>query len=125
VNNKMPLQQRGLSFGGFIMGAFLLVIASIFVLRLIPAYMQNAKIEKMFVDIKRDPDMQKASPHEIRVSFGKRATIDDVTAIKPDEIEISGAGGEGILVLRANYTVKIPLIANISLLMEFNPSTDR
>jgi len=125
MNNKMPLQQRGLSFGGFILGAFLLVTASLFVLKLVPAYMQNSKVEKMFVDIKHDPDMQKASPREIRISFEKRASIDDITAIKSDEIEISGAGGEGNLVLRASYSVKIPLIANISLLMEFNPSSDK
>ena len=123
MNNKMPLQQRGLSFGGFILGAFLLVFASIFAFKLIPAYIQNSKIEKMFVDIKHDPDMQKASPREIRISFEKRASVDDVTAIKAEEIEI--ASGEGTLALSANYSVKIPLIANISLLMEFNPSSDK
>ena len=120
MNTAMPVQQRGLSFGGFIVGAFLLVLASITGLKLIPAYMQNAQINSVFTTISHDPDMQKASPREIRNSFDKRASIDAITAIKADEIEIASDGGK--LMLSASYSVKVPLISNISLLLEFNPS---
>ncbi len=121
MNTAMPVQQRGLSFGGFILGAFLLVLASITGLKLIPAYMENAQISNVFNVIAHDPDMQKASPREIRISFEKRASIDAITAIKADEIEIASDGGN--LMLSASYAVKVPLIANISLLLEFNPSS--
>src|SRR4030067_2837409 len=121
MNTAMPVQQRGLSFGGFIVGAFLLVLASITGLKLIPAYMQNAQINSVFTTISHDPDMQKASPREIRNSFDKRASIDAITAIKADEIENASEGGN--LMLSASYSVKVPLIANISLLLEFNPSS--
>lgn len=123
MKTAMPKQQRGLSFGGFILGAFLLVIASIVIMKLIPAYIQNAQIKSVFYAITHDPDMQKASPREIHVSFDKRASIDAITAIKADEIEIDS--GDGKLVLSANYSVKVPLFANISLLLEFNPSSDK
>lgn len=121
MNTAMPVQQRGLSFGGFIIGAFLLVLASITGLKLIPAYMQNAQINNVFTTISHDPDMQKASPREIRNSFDRRASIDDITAIKADEIEIASDGGR--LMLSASYSVKVPLLANVSLLLEFNPSS--
>lgn len=123
MNTTMPLQQRGLSFGGFVLGAFLLVVSSIFVFKLIPAYIQNSKIQKIFTDIKRDPDMQKTSPREIRASFDRRASIDDINVIKAADIEIGGDGGN--LALSANYSVKFPLIANISLIMEFSPSSGK
>lgn len=119
MNTAMPVQQRGLSFGGFIFGAFLLVLASITGLKLIPAYMQNAQINSVFTAISHDPDMQRASPREIRMSFDKRASIDNITAIKAEEIEIASSGGN--LVLSASYSVKIPLAGNISLYLEFNP----
>lgn len=121
MNTAMPVQQRGLSFGGFIVGAFLLVLASITGLKLIPAYMENAQINNVFNTISHDPDMQKASPREIRNSFDKRAVIDSITVIKADEIEIASDGGN--LMLSASYNVKVPLLANISLLLEFNPSS--
>jgi Domain of unknown function (DUF4845) len=113
--------QRGLSFTGFIMGAFILVLASTVGLKLIPAYMQNAEIQKLFITIANDPEMQKAPLRDIRASFGKRASIDNITAIKADDIEIQV--DEGRPVLSASYAVKVPLAGNISLYLEFNPGS--
>ena len=119
MNIAMPVQQRGISFGGFIFGAFLLVLFSITALRLIPAYIQNAQINSVFTAIAHDPDMQKASPRDIQNSFQRRATIDAITAIKSEDIDITSNGGR--LVLSASYSIKVPLVSNASILLEFNP----
>ena len=121
MNTAMPVQQRGMSFGGFIFGAFLLVLFGITGLKLIPAYMQAAQIKNIFVTIAHDPDMQKATPHDIQASFDKGASINNITAIKASDIDISSEGG--MPVLSASYAVKIPLVGNVSLYMEFNPSS--
>jgi hypothetical protein len=117
----MPVQQRGMSFGGFIFGAFLLVICVIFGFKLIPAYIQDATINSTFAQISRDPNMQNATAHDILESFDKRSTIDNITAIKTSDIVISSDGGRPVL--SASYSVKIPVAGNISLLLEFNPSS--
>ena len=121
MNTAMPVQQRGITFGGFIFGAFLLVLASIFGLKLIPSYMQDAQIKNLFNTISHDPEMQKASPRDIRNSFDKRASIDGIKAIKAEDIEISSDNGK--LSLSASYSVKIPLAGNASLILEFNPTS--
>ena len=121
MNKAMPAKQRGLSFSGFIIGAFILVLVSITGLKLIPAYMESMKIKNIFTVIANDPEMQKASHQEIRMSFSKRATIDNITAVKADDIEIASEGGR--LVLSASYAVKVPLAANVSLYLEFNPTS--
>ncbi len=121
MNTAISTQQRGLSFGGFIFGAFLVVLLSLFGLKLIPAYIQSLTIGNTFKIIASDPDMQKATLQEIRSSFGKRASIDNITAIKSEDIDVSTDGGK--LILAANYTVTIPLVANASLLLEFKPSS--
>jgi len=123
MNSKQRLQQHGLSFSGFIFGAFLLVLASITGLKVIPAYIQYGQIKNTFAAIAHDPDMQNATARDIRSSFEKRADIDDITAIKSDEIEISN--DKGNLVLSASYSVKVPLAGNVSLFLEFNPSSDK
>jgi hypothetical protein len=123
MNTAMPVQQRGLGFGGFVFGAFLLVLVSIFGLKLIPVYIQNAQINTVFAEIVRDPNMEKASPREIRNSFDRRASIDAITSIKSDDIEIASGGGR--LELSASYSVKVPLFGNASILLEFNPSSDK
>lgn len=61
MNTVMPVKQRGVTFGGFVFGAFLLVVGGIFALKLIPAYMDDAKIKNVFTAISNDPEMQKAS----------------------------------------------------------------
>src|SRR5574340_1652324 len=97
MNKAMPAKQRGLSFFGFIFGAFLLVLVSITGLKLIPAYMEEAKIANLFTAIASDPEMQKASPYDIRMSFTKRASVDNITAIKPEDVEINSNGGRLVL----------------------------
>ena len=121
MNTAMPVQQRGLSFGGFIITAFLVVVCAIFGFRLIPAYIQAATIKNTFVSIAHDPDMQNATPQAIKESFAKHSSIDDITAIKASDIDISSDGGTPVL--SASYTVKIPMAGNISLLLDFNPSS--
>ena len=114
-------RQRGLGFGGFMLGAFLLVIGSITGFRLIPAYIENTTIKNTFNVIAKDPDMQKASVSEIRNAYSKRSSIDNITAIKSDDIEITTDDGQ--LMLSASYSVTVKLAANLSLVMDFNPTS--
>ena len=121
MKKAMPAKQRGLSFFGFIFGAVILVLVSITGLKLIPAYMEDMKISNLFTVIANDPEMQKASPRDIRMSFSKRASIDNISAINAEDIEIASEGGR--LVLSASYAVKVPLVANVSLHLEFSPAS--
>lgn len=122
MNTSMSKLQRGLSFEGFMFGAFLFVLLGILGLKLIPPYMQAATIKNLFISMSHEPDLQKASPHEVKLSFARQSVIDNVTAIQPDDIDISTEDGR--LVLSASYEVKIPLVANASLLLLFNPSSE-
>ncbi|MDD2720022.1 MAG: DUF4845 domain-containing protein [Gallionella sp.] len=117
----LPVSQRGLSFWGFLLGAFILVLISITALKAIPAYVQNAEIKQILVEIAKDTDMREASLHDLRESFNKRAGINNITVIQGSDIDISR--NDGVLVLSADYAVKVPIIANVSLYLEFSPSS--
>lgn len=123
MNTAMPFKQRGLSFSGFIFGAALLVGVSIFGLKLVPSYMQDARIKNIFVVMVNDLELRNASPRDIRIAFSKRADIEDITVIKPEDVEVTKDGDR--LVLSASYAVTVPLVANASLYLEFNPSSDK
>ena len=83
--------------------------------------MESMKISNLFTVIANDPEMQKASPRDIRMSFSKRASIDNISAINAEDVEITSNGGR--LVLSASYAVKVPLVANVSLYLEFSPAS--
>ncbi len=113
--------QRGLSFSGFMFGAFLLVMFSMIGFKVIPVYMQHAQITKLFVTIANDPEMQKAPMRDIRASFSRRASIDNITVIKAEDIDIDTANGKPVLT--AAYAVKVPLAANVSLCIDFTSAS--
>ena len=121
MGTAMPERQHGFTFGGFIFGAFLLVFLVITGLKLVPAYVEESEIRNIFVSIAHDPNMQNAAPNEIRASFERQASIDAITAIQSGDIDI--ASNAGRLALSANYAVKIHLVGNISLYIEFNPTS--
>ena len=119
----MTSRQRGFSFSGFLVVAVIFILAAIGGMKLIPAYMQDAGIKKIFNTIVHDPAMQTASVKDIRESFAKRAMMDNITVISQSDIEIDKSGSS--ISLSASYSVKVPLVANASLILEFNPSSTK
>ena len=114
-------RQRGIGFVGFIMIAVGIVLVAVIGMKLAPPYMRNAQIAEIFKAIARDPNMQGASINDIRMAYAKRANINYITDISDADIEIDKVNGR--LSLSANYSVKIPVAGNITLLLEFNPSS--
>ena len=119
----MANKQRGFSFSGFLMIAFILVFAAIGGMKVLPAYIQDHEINSIFNTIARDPEMQGAKKKDVLESFYKRAMMNNIKVVSTDDIEINQEGGR--LSLSASYIVKIPLAGNASLLLEFNPSSSR
>src|ERR1035437_2486965 len=106
MNTAMPKYQAGIGFGGFIVGAFLLVVLTLFGFKLVPAYMENAKVKNIFEEISHDPELQKASASQILMSFERRASVNWVESVKSSDIEIS-KGEDGRPILTASYDVKV------------------
>jgi len=121
MKTATPKAQWGLSFTEFLIGAVALIVIAVIALNLIPAYRQNSGVEGIFVAIADDPEMQRANIADIRASYSKRAMIDDITAIKAEDIRIASLNGK--LQLSASYGVMLPLVGNVNLYLEFNPSS--
>jgi hypothetical protein len=121
--NNFKNKQLGISFSGFIMVAFVLIFVAILGMKIAPVYIHNAQISSILRSVASDPAMQNASLKEIKESYGKRAYINAISDLSAEDIEIVRDGT--MLSLSANYAVKIPLVANITLLLEFNPSSNK
>lgn len=119
--NAMAHQQRGIGFLGFLVVVVGIVLVAITAMRLVPAYIHSAQIGQIFRDIASDPAMRTASTKEIEMSFQKRAGVNDINDFPVSDIQIDKENGS--LRLSANYSVKIPLVGNVTLLLEFNPSS--
>ena len=114
-------RQRGVSLSGLLIWSVILILAAIGGMKIIPAYIQDAEIKSILSTIVNDPEMQGAQPRSIRESFSKRAMMNNINIVTANDIDIAkDARG---LSLSIAYQVKMPLIGNASLLLEFNPSS--
>jgi hypothetical protein len=114
MHNKR--RQRGLTLSGLIITLFVLVLVGIFGMKLIPAYIEYGTAKKAIETIARDRSGA-STPQEVRRAFDARAQIDDVTAIKGSDLEVT-KDGAGVVIAFA-YRREVPLFANVGLYIDF------
>ncbi|MEQ1532110.1 MAG: DUF4845 domain-containing protein [Sideroxydans sp.] len=114
-------QQRGVSFMGFILlvalGLFLVILG----MKTVPAYIHSAQIASIMKTIAGDSVLQSSSIKDIKAAYAKRASLNDIEDVTAEDLEIDQEGGS--LKLSASYKKTIPVAGNVSLLLEFNPSS--
>ncbi len=116
-------KQKGMGF----LGTLLIIVAAIILLitgmRVAPAYIEYFAIKSILRSLASSAEVQGGNPKEIRNAFDKRASIDNVSSVKGEDLEIN-KGGNGTEV-NAAYTFKSPLVANISIVIDFTASSDQ
>lgn len=122
MDRPLAPRQRGITLVGLIAVAIIVVIGAILFMKVIPAYIDNRDIANILHQIVHDPDLQNADPQDIRNSFDKRATINNITVISAQQLVIAKDPG-GHLVVSVKYHVKIPLVSNLSLYIDFDTSS--
>jgi hypothetical protein len=115
-------RQRGISFIGLILTATGLILVAVLGMKLVPAYIHSAQVAQIFKTIASDPGMRGASIKDIKASYSKRADINYINDIKEDDLDITKEE-DGRLTISASYSLKIPIVGNITLLLDFNPSS--
>ncbi len=116
----MRNSQRGVSFPLIFIIAVILALLAVGAMKIGPAYMDFMTAKKAIVAVAAS-EGRTGSVAEIRKGFGRRATIDNITVVTADELEISKDGGE--VVISFAYAQKIPLFANVSVVIDFAAST--
>lgn len=110
-------KQQGLSLSSLLMWAIILTVGAIFSMKLVPVYLEHSVIEKNLTAIVNDVNAGNLDINQIRLSFSKYAQIDNIKSINGQDIIINRENGR--VSLSAKYTSRIPLIANLSLLIDF------
>ncbi len=119
----MANSQRGLTFTNFLLGAIVVVFVAILILKVLPAYIQNRTIQHALDEIAHKPEMQDATVNEIQNTFDKYAQVDNINAVTSQDLLIDKSTGHPIL--RVKYQAKVPLVANVSLVFDFDNTSTR
>ncbi|MEQ1591756.1 MAG: DUF4845 domain-containing protein [Thiobacillaceae bacterium] len=114
--------QRGVSMIGFLFMAVVLIFIAMLAMKLVPAYIEFFSVKKILATMGQESETKGMSNAEIRNSFAKRANVGYVTVVKPDDLSIDRSGGN--MAISAEYEYRTPLVANISLVVDFKASSD-
>ncbi len=119
---KTLQKQKGISLSGLLVWSVILILIAISGLKIAPAYIEFSTIQKNLTAIAKDTNSQNMDLSQIRLSFNRRVQIDTIQSINGQDIKINKENDR--IVLSAEYTTKIPLIANLSLTIDFEPISD-
>ncbi|PTN12648.1 DUF4845 domain-containing protein [Nitrosomonas aestuarii] len=117
-------KQLGLSLSGLLMWSVVLVLFALLGMKVAPVYIENAAIKQNLVAIANDSSLQNVHHSQLRLAFSKRAQIDNITSVTAKDINITRNRNRNEVVLSVDYSAKIPLAANISLLIDFNTQSN-
>jgi hypothetical protein len=113
--------QRGISMIGFLFVAAVLMIVALLAFRMIPSYIEYYTVQKALkeaIDETKDPTTQ-----NIRRFVERKLSADYVDSVSWNDVQVSKAGN--VVTASVSWEKKLPLVHNVSLLMEFNAEASR
>lgn len=114
-------RQRGV---GFITLCLYFVVAGVTLLvglKMVPHYLEYFSIKKVIAGMASSEEVKSGTVAEIRSSFDRRAVIDNISAVKGVDLEISKENND--TVVSAAWQPRLVLFPGYTLLIDFEVST--
>lgn len=113
--------QRGATLMSMLFYSIVVIMIAVLIIKLTPPYIEHFSVKKVINAIGNEPDLSTMTPADIRRSFDRRASVDYITVLKGEDLDITKKDGQ--TVVSADYAVKVPLVGNITALLDFSAST--
>ena len=118
----MRTRQRGLTMIGFLSVAAVVIVVVMVGFRVMPAYIEYYSIQKALEQSLSDAkDLNSAA--EIRNAFQRRADAGYIESVSSKDIEITKSKNE--VTASVGWTRKLPMVANASILLEFEATATK
>jgi len=109
--------QRGMTYIGMLMLMVTIAVAAIVVIKVMPLYMENLKVQSSLKSLAEDHEERGAPPAELESALLKRLSINDVEHVGKDDIEITKQNGH--TEVNVSYEARVPLFYNLDLVARF------
>jgi Tfp pilus assembly protein PilE len=121
TTTRMQTRQRGLSMIGFLFVAAVLMIVALLAFRMIPAYIEYYTIQKALENALADTN--DPSLANVRKAMERRLNADYADAVSARDVAVNKNGNT--ITASVSWEKKLPLVQNVSLLLEFDASASR
>ncbi|ABE49130.1 MULTISPECIES: DUF4845 domain-containing protein [Methylobacillus] len=116
-------KQQGMSFLSLVVVIAVGIFFAVLAMKLAPSYIEYFAVKKAISRIAHDPGFSSMSKADMIAAFQKSATIDDIRSVEARDLTFL-RDENGKTALSVDYQVVVPLFSNISVLLDFEASTD-
>jgi len=116
-------QQKGFTFWSLSFTVGVIVVVALVTMKLFPAYTEFMMVKKAIASISSESGFNDMSRTDIKKAFERATTIDNITSVTPNDLEV-GKDASGKNVVTAEYHVVVHMVANVSVLLDFFVSSD-
>ena len=110
-------KQRGLSLIGLLITSGVLVFFVLVGFKLMPSYLEYFTVRRVVTDIANSPEVRGGSLRDVQAAFARRASIDNITSVTGNELEVSKTG-EGFEIA-VSWSARVPLFGNLNACIDF------
>jgi hypothetical protein len=113
-------KQRGITITGVIITLSVLGFCAIMAAKLLPAFTEYQSVKKMLKTM-QSSGKTNGNVRDIRRAYETLNGIENVTAVRGDDLEITKQGQETIV--SATWSAKVPMVANVFACIDFHVTT--
>ncbi len=113
--------QRGVSLNGLMIGGVVFALVALLAMKAVPPWIEYGNLVKAVKGTATDSGLKDATVSQVRAAFARRADMDNVKSVTAQDIDVTKEGDE--LVISFEYSKKIPLFSNVSLVFDFEGSS--
>ncbi|MDQ1816298.1 DUF4845 domain-containing protein [Massilia scottii] len=111
-------KQQGVSLSGLIFLLAIITFIAMFAMKVFPTFLEYRSVKAGIIAAKKID----GTVRDIQLSFDKHADINSIKTIKGTDLIITKETGETQVAFA--YTSRIPLITNVTLLIDYSGTTD-
>ena len=119
---QMRTRQRGMSMLGFLFVTVVVVVCVMVGFRVLPAYIEYYSVKQALEQALADAK-NVDSAAEVRTAFQKRADAGYIESVSGRDVDVVKSKNE--VTASASWTRKLPMVANVSLWLEFEATATR
>ncbi len=121
MQNVMLNKQKGMTFIGLVLVVAAVICIAVVGMKVAPAYLEFFSVKKIINKIGHEGNFAQMSKKEIIDEFTNGANISYVTVIQGSDLVIEKSDTGNLV--KAEYQVVLPIVANASILLDFSTST--
>ena len=116
-----PARQRGLTMIGFLFVLVVVLVVALLSFRVIPAYIEYYSVQKALAGALNDSkDLTRA---EVIRLLDRRLGAEYIDSVHAADVEVTKSAN--VVTASVSWQTKLPLVANASLLLDFDASASR